>query len=196
MIDSASENQNYLMLPWIPILRESLDAEYADRPRIATLASVDAQHRPRARSVILRRIDDADGALWIVSSAHSEKNGQLRQTPAAALVLYLPVAREQFRLFGPAKIIRRGDDEPARQAFWVSISDAARATFYWPTIGQPANHDSAIPAALPSTTPMPDHFELIRIDPVEAEHLATATLPHLRIRWRAENGWRPEPINA
>jgi len=182
------------MHPWLPIFRDALDAEYDDRPRIATLATVDAEHRPRARSVILRRIDD-DGALWIVSSAYSDKNGQLRQTPAAELVLYLPNAREQFRLFGPAGVIGRGDDEPARRAFWVSLSDAARATFYWPTIGQPANNDSAIPATLPPDTPMRDHFELIRIAPVQVEHLTTANLPHRRTRYRQSMAWQPEAIN-
>ncbi|MDB5318566.1 MAG: hypothetical protein JWN40_197 [Phycisphaerales bacterium] len=194
MIDSVLEILNGHMLPWLPIFRDALDAEYGERPRIATLATVDAEHRPRARSVILRRIDD-NGALWIVSSAHSEKNGQIRQTPAAELVLYLPIAREQFRLFGPAGIIGRVDDEAARQAFWATLSDAARASFYWPTIGQPANNDSAVPAALPPDTPVPDHFELIRIQPIQVEHLTTAALPHRRTRYRQSTAWQPEPIN-
>jgi PPOX class probable FMN-dependent enzyme len=183
-------------MPWLPILRQSLDAEYADRPRIATLATVDAEHRPRARTVILRRIDDDDGTLTIVSSAQSHKNAQLRHTPAAELVLYLPTSREQFRLFGHVTVIGRGDDDLARQTFWESLSDAARATFYWPTIGQPANNDAPVPAALPPTTPMPAHFELIRLTPSEVEHLTTATLPHRRTRWRAQTHWRPEPINV
>jgi pyridoxamine 5'-phosphate oxidase len=181
-------------MPWLDILRESLDAEYADRPRIATLATVDAQHRPRARSVILRRIDH-DGTLTIVSSAHSQKNAQLRHTPSAELVLYLPTRREQFRLFGHVTLIGRGDDEAARQAFWTSLSDPARATFYWPTIGQPTDNTAPVPAALPPTTPMPDHFELIRLHPAQVEHLTTASLPHQRTRYRQATAWRPEPIN-
>jgi pyridoxamine 5'-phosphate oxidase len=182
------------MLTWLPIFRDALDAEYGERPRIATLATVDAEHRPRARTVVVRRIDD-DGALWIVSSAYSDKNAQLRQTPAAELVLYLPNAREQFRLFGPASVIGRGDDEPARQAFWATLSDAARATFYWPIIGQPATNAAAVPAVLPASTPMPDHFELIRIAPAQVEHLTTANLPHRRTRYRQSAAWQPEPIN-
>jgi PPOX class probable FMN-dependent enzyme len=181
-------------MSWLDLLRESLATEYADRPRIATLATVDAEHQPRARTVILRRIDD-DGTLTIVSSAHSQKNAQLRHTPSAELVLYLPTRREQFRLFGPVTLLGRGDDEPARQAFWHSLSDPARATFYWPTIGQPADTTTTVPAALPPTTRMPEHFELIRLHPSQVEHLTTATLPHQRTRWRAQTHWRPEPIN-
>lgn len=183
------------MFPWLPILRASLDAEYADRPRIAILATVDAAGHPRARTVILRRIDDDDGALWIVSSAHSDKNAQLRQAPAAELVLYLPTSREQFCLAGQATVIGRGDDEPLRQQFWTSLSDPARASFFWPTIGQPAKGDGIVPAAIPASAPMPDNFELLSLRPIQVEHLTTASLPHLRTRWRAQTYWQPEPIN-
>ena len=182
------------MLPWLSILCASLDTEYADRPRIGTLATVDPTGQPRARTVILRQIDP-DGALWIVSSAHSDKNAQLRQTPAAELVLYLPTSREQFRLFGQATVIGRRADDQSREQFWTTLSDAARATFFWPTIGRPANNDAPVPAAMPASAAIPDHFELLRLNPTQVEHLATATLPHLRTRWRAETNWQAEPIN-
>ena len=182
-----------MTIPWLPILRDALDLEYADRPRIATLATIDAD-RPRARSVILRRIDD-DGTLWIVSSAHSEKNRQLRQTPHAELVLYLPTSREQFRLFGQAKAVGKGGDEPFRQQFWRSLSDVGRSTFFWPTIGKPYNECDPVPTAVSADTPMPDNFEPIAIRPEEVEHLTTAQIPHRRKRWRKQESWQPQSIN-
>jgi pyridoxamine 5'-phosphate oxidase len=182
------------MLPWLPILRSALDAEYADRPRIATLATIDFNRQPRARTVILRRIDD-DGALWIASDGHSDKNAHLRNRDDAELVLYLPTSREQFRIFGRCKVIGSGEDESFRQQFWQALSDAARAMFFWPTIEQPVTENQPVPTAAPATTPMPDNFELIALRPEQVEHLTTASIPHRRTRWRAHTNWRPEPIN-
>jgi PPOX class probable FMN-dependent enzyme len=180
------------MPPWLPILHDALDVEYADRPRIATLATIDLDRQPRARTVILRRIDD-DGTLWIVSDGQSDKNAQLRHIPIAELVLYLPTSRQQFRLFGPCNVIGRGDDEPLRQQFWPTLSDAARATFFWPPIDQPTG--GPLPSAVPATAPMPDRFELLRLRPDQVEHLVTTTIPHHRTRYRKATEWQPEPIN-
>jgi pyridoxamine 5'-phosphate oxidase len=182
------------MLPWLPILRSALDAEYADRPRIATLATIDFDRQPRARTVILRRIDD-DGTLWIASDAHSDKNAHLRNRDDAELVLYLPASREQFRIFGRCRIIGRGDDEPVRLQFWQSLSDTARAMFLWPTIGQPVIENQTVPTAVPKTTPMPDNFELIALRPEQVQHLTTTSIPHRRTRYRRFSAWQPESIN-
>lgn len=185
---------NPASLPWLPILRDAVDVEYGDRPRIVTLATVDANHHPRARTVILRRLDDA-GALWITSSAHAQKNAHLRQTPFAEIVVYLPASRQQFRLAGFARVICAGVDEPLRQRFWLNLSDAARATFFWPTIGELAIAGDSPPAAVPASIPMPDIFELIALHPDQVERLTTSTLPHRRTRWRQQSGWNAEALN-
>lgn len=185
---------NPAMLLWLGIFQEALADEYADRPRIVTLATVDAQNHPRARTVILRQIDN-DGRLWITSSGKAEKNAHLRNAPFAEIVAYLPTRREQFRLAGAVKVIGQGDDNAVRQRFWQTLSDAARATFYWPIIGQPVQPGENPPAAIPASTPMPDHFELIAIHPEIVEHLTTASIPHRRTRWQQANEWEPERIN-
>jgi PPOX class probable FMN-dependent enzyme len=182
------------MLPWLSILRSALDAEYAERPRIATLATIDFDRQPRARTVILRRVDD-EGALWIGSDGKSDKNAHLRNMSDAELVLYLPTSREQFRIFGRCRVIGRGDDEPFRQQFWLSLSDPARAMFFWPTVEQPVSGNQSVPTALPATTPMPDNFELIALRPEQVEHLTTAQIPHRRTRYRKFSAWSPESIN-
>ena len=182
------------MLPWLPILRRALEAEYADRPRIATLATIDLDRQPRARTVILRRIDD-DGTLWIASDGHSDKNAHLRHTADAELVFYLPTSREQFRIFGRCRVIGRGDDERVRQQFWQSLSDPARAMFFWPTIEQPVTENQTIPTAIPYTTPMPVNFELIALRPDQVEHLSIAVIPHRRTRYCKFAAWTPESIN-
>lgn len=181
-------------MAWLTVFRQSLQNEYADNPRIVTLASVDAKRRPRARSVILRRIDD-NGALWITSNAFAAKNAQLREWPFAEITAYLPKNREQFRLSGAARVIGPEDDDALRESFWKSISDAARATFFWPAIGQPARQEDPVPASIDAAVPMPPVFELIELQPDQVEHLATAAIPHRRTRWREELEWAQERIN-
>lgn len=179
---------------WHDILQDALDLEHAGSPWIATLATVDETSRPRARTVILRRID-ADGSAWIISSSHSDKNAHLRKAPSAELVLYLPKRREQFRILGICQINGAGNNDTLRQKFWQSISDAARATFFWPTIGRPASGCEPVVSAIPGDTPMPESFEILILAPDQVEHLTTADLPHLRTRWRRETGWQGEAIN-
>lgn len=185
-----------MTLPWLLILRDALDLELGPRPRIATLATVDSHHRPRARSVVMRQIDDDDGALHVVSDARSDKNGHLRQTPFAELVFWLPTRQEQFRLAGPARITTEKDDPALLQHFWSALPDASRALFAWPPPGRPrpASDEPFVPA-LAATTPVPDTFELITVRPDQVEYLELAPAPHRRLRWRAQVEWQPEEIN-
>jgi PPOX class probable FMN-dependent enzyme len=182
--------------PWLPILRDALDLEFPpDRPRIAILATVDEHHHPRARSVILRQLDD-DGALHLTSDARSAKNQHLLTTPFAELVLYLPQRREQFRLFGPTTLTTTADDPQLLSHFWNNLSDQARATFTWPAPGHPwKGCDNAFERALPPTTPIPDSFTVITLRPTEVDRLQLSESPHHRTQWRATNGWQPTDLN-
>lgn len=179
---------------WRDILRDALAVEYGTAPWIATLASVDLEGRPRARTVILRRVDE-EGRAWVISSAQSDKNGQLRGLGFAELVVYLPGRREQFRLAGRVRVLGEAEGDGRRGEMWASISDAARATFFWPTIGKPVSGCGPVVESVGASTPMPASFEMIVLSPDRVEHLTTARLPHVRTRWREETGWEAEGIN-
>ncbi|HEY7118867.1 MAG TPA: pyridoxamine 5'-phosphate oxidase family protein [Tepidisphaeraceae bacterium] len=184
------------MIPWLPILRDSLDLEFgADKPRIATLATVDEHHRPSARSIILRQIDD-DGALHFVTDARSPKTAHLRLWPFAELVLWLPIRREQFRLAGPTTITTSADNPTLARQFWTQLTDVSRAMFLWPAPGHPRPDcdDPFVPAA-PATTPIPDSFVLVTLRPDRADHLQLSFHPHRRTRWEQSSAWEPRSIN-
>src|SRR3954469_9056592 len=109
-----------MTLPWLQLLRDALDLEFAEgRPRVATLATVGEDGRPRARNVVVRRIDD-DAALHVVSDARSSKNAHLRKTPFAELVLWLPTRREQFRLAVRTQITGHADPAGVLLEFWAA----------------------------------------------------------------------------
>jgi pyridoxamine 5'-phosphate oxidase len=183
------------MLPWLPILRDALDIEFGGRPRVATAATTDADHRPRARSVVIRRIDD-DGSLYFVSDARSDKNAQLRHFPYAELVFWLPTPRVQIRLAGRAAVVGRGDHPGLVDEFWAALPGPSRALFAWPAPGLPRPaRDDAFILALPASAPAPDNFEVIVVVPDQVEQLELADVPHRRIRWPRETEWQPEDIN-
>ena len=178
---------------WVRLLRDALDDEYGrDRPRIATLATVDERGRPRARSVVCRKLTD-DGATWYVSDGRSEKNAHVRANPSAEIVFWLSGRREQFRILGTMTIV----DGPDRAMLWRELSDAARALFAWPPPGRPRVLDpAAFPERVGADVPPPATFELIVLEPQEVERLVLTTHPHNRRRWwRTDQGWRDAALN-
>lgn len=183
-------------MDWLPILRRDLDVEFGQRPRVATVATVDADGRPRARSVVIRQIDD-DGSVCFVSDARSEKNSHLRRVPFAELVLWLPTNRVQFRLAGRATVAGRGDRPELIDELWASLPGGSRALFAWPAPGRArsADEDDAFATDLPATAPPPDTFEVIVVVPDQVERLELGTTPHRRVRWSGQTGWRAEEIN-
>jgi pyridoxamine 5'-phosphate oxidase len=177
------------------LLKDALDLEWPHAPPVATLATVDAHCRPRARSVIVRNITD-DGNLWIASDARSEKNQHLRTTPDAELVFWLPTTRQQFRLLCEAQVIGKDTADPRRQQAWINLTDATRALFVWPTPGKPRSDcDVDFVRAVSALAPIPDSFELLVLEPDELDHLQLNPHPHRRTRYRLENAWQPEELN-
>src|SRR3954470_22541307 len=97
-------------MDWLVELSASMGSVQRSTPLIATLATVDWQGRPRARSVVCRRIDEEDGSVWIASDARTEKNEHARESKLAELVIWLPQPREQFRLFGDVSVLDLKDE--------------------------------------------------------------------------------------
>jgi pyridoxamine 5'-phosphate oxidase len=180
------------MSAWVAEMRAAIDAEYETRPRVAALATVDEDGRPRVRSVVCRRIED-DGALWIVSDSRSDKNEQARAHAFGEMAFWLPSRREQFRIAGALAVVS-GPDPRLMQA-WHDLSDAARALFFWEAPGSPFGEGQEPPRAVGVEITIPSTFELLVLHPDRAEHLDLNPHPHHRRRWRRVNGWSVDVIN-
>ncbi|HWE95705.1 MAG TPA: pyridoxamine 5'-phosphate oxidase family protein [Tepidisphaeraceae bacterium] len=181
-------------MEWLTEFRRVAGDVAGGRPLVATIATVDAGCSPRARSVVVRHIGD-DGSIWFVSDARSAKNAQLAADNDAEIMVWLPEAREQFRLFGT--VDRLG---PAltgtRMDIWRQMSDASRALFFWPAPGTPRTQDdAAFPATVDAATAPPVTFEVLFLEPLQVEHLRLLTHPHQRRRWRSDTGWEREELN-
>lgn len=178
--------------PWVPLLRSEVAAEFADRPWIGVLASVDASGAPRVRCVVVRAIDDK-GRLAIVSDARSRKNAELRREPRAALAIWLAGRRAQFRLEGRVDVVEREDAR--RAAAWRSLSDASRAMFAWPQPGAAWTGEEGFVDAVPAGAAPPPTFELLRFSARSVERLLLSTRPHERVCWSIDDGWTARRVN-
>ncbi len=183
-------------MEWLVELSAALGTVQRNAPLIATLATVDWQGRPRARSVVCRRIAD-DGSLWIASDARSEKNEHAKERKQAELVVWLPQPREQFRLFGDVSVLDLSDQTGQRLELWQALTDESRALFFWPTPRMPLeSNPAAFPQAIGADKAPPEAFEVIVLRPTQVERLQLQPHPHRRTRWTVEKEWRAEALNA
>lgn len=178
------------MAEWIDVLSKSLADEYGtDKPRVCTMATVDKNGHPRARSVVCRRISP-DGSIWIVSDGRSEKSEQLKATPQCELVFWLPTSREQFRVQGSVKVLDERSKEAVRVELWKELTDQSRALFFWPSPGaKRLDAPETFKESVESATPPPAHFEVLVVRPRRVEQLQLAGHPHRRRRWMLAGNW-------
>jgi pyridoxamine 5'-phosphate oxidase len=183
-------------MDWLIELSAAMGAVQRSTPLIATLATVDFLGRPRARSVVCRRIDENDGSVWIASDARSEKNEHARESTLAELVIWLPQPREQFRLFGDVSVLDVRDESGRRRQLWQDLTDATRAMFFWPTPGMPLEQKAeAFAKEMPVGEGPPEAFEVLLLRPTQVERLQLQPHSHKRTRWRAEKDWEAEALN-
>lgn len=177
------------MSEWVEELSRGLKEEFADAPQVCTLATIDRNGAPRARSVVCRKVA-ADGSVWVVSDARSEKNEQLKAAPNAEICFWMPNRREQFRVGGSIKIWSANSNEPGRVEVWKNLSDATRATFFWPSPGaKRLDPPESFVAAVEATRPPPPSFEVLILRPRCVEQLQLNQNPHRRRRWMLAGNW-------
>jgi PPOX class probable FMN-dependent enzyme len=182
------------MLQWLQEFNEALDREYAQSPRIVSLASVDRSGAPHVRSVVIRRIDN-EGRLFFATDARTEKNNQFRGDRSAEVLAWLPSVRCQFRIAGETKIVAYPEDEALRRAIWRGMSDLTRSVFFWPTPGIARATDEAFAQAVAADVPPPQTFEILIVEPRQVDRLSVASHPHRRMVWRADTKWAGVEVN-
>jgi PPOX class probable FMN-dependent enzyme len=191
------------MIEWLEQLRADFAQEYGPGPKVVTLATIDEENRPRARSVVVRALRDG-GDLVVASDARSDKNAQVHKCGGAEVCAWLPKLRRQHRLNCRAGVIGQlpsftSDDlqlQGLRQQVWGELSESARALFSWPSPGQSRDADpAAFPSAIRAGLP-PTNFELLYLMPREVDVLDLNQHPHLRRIWRRdETRWAAVDVN-
>ncbi len=148
--------------------------------RHPTLATVTAQGHPRARTVVLRAADKAEGTLRMYTDLHSAKVAELRGTPFAALHVWDNAAHLQIRISGVVSVLTGADVA----ALWDKVPDQSRKAYG----GKPCPGTPISDALEYSKIPDASAFAVLQftINTLDALHLGP---DHRRAEFRRENEW-------
>ncbi|WP_411870819.1 pyridoxamine 5'-phosphate oxidase family protein [Vulcanococcus limneticus] len=181
--------------PWRPLLKAARQREgRAPQARWLQLATVATDGSPRLRTLVFRGWA-GPAQLDLLTDGRSSKASQLQADPRVELGWLLPKARSQFRLRGRRLELEAEALEAARRQHWQQLTPSGRALWGWPAPGTSLQPETAFPLELADDTPMPEHFELLRIDLSQVELLELSGSPHRLRRWRAAEGWTGEELN-
>jgi pyridoxamine 5'-phosphate oxidase len=173
-------------------IADAFEAEVGE-PNAMTLATVDAQGRPDARVVLLRRITD-DAVVWF-TDRRSAKGTQLAATPHAALVLHWQPLERQVRLRGPVREL----DDAESDAYFASRPRGSRLSAWASHQSQPTPSREAYEAQVEEVearfagvedVPRPPYWGGYALTPIEAElWQGRRSRRHDRLRFvRADSG--------
>jgi pyridoxamine 5'-phosphate oxidase len=181
--------------PWRPLLRGAREREgRSPAARWLQLATVAADGTPRVRTLVFRGWAEAS-VLDLLSDGRSAKVAELRQQPAVELCWLLPRARCQFRLRGQRLVLPADVEQQQRQRHWQSLKPSGRALWGWPAPGAALAAAEEFPTELSDEVPLPEPFELLRIDLEQVELLELRDHPHQRRRWCRSNEWSETRLN-
>ena len=149
--------------PWRPLLRSAREREgRSPQARWLQLATVAGDGTPRVRTLVFRGWAGST-ALDLLTDGRSAKPAELAQQPAVELCWLLPRARSQFRLRGSLQTLPPEQEQRERERHWQMLSPGGRSLWGWPPPGEPFDPEAAFPEQLPDGSPLPDHFQLLRI---------------------------------
>lgn len=178
-------------------LDEAVTAEGGE-PTAMSLATVDHDGRPSARTVLLKRVDHG---LVFVTNLGSRKSRHLAANPHAALLLQWDELERQIEVEGAAE---RLDDADA-DALFAARPRQARLTAWASAQSQPVADRHELEQALAEVTarfeghdvPRPPQWGGWRIVPAQIElWQGRAGRLHDRLRYRRDAGgtWRVERL--
>lgn len=192
---TADSRPNEALPAWRPLLRGAREREgRSPAARWLQLATVAGDGTPRVRTLVFRGWG-GPAALDLLTDARSAKSAELPCQPAVELCWLLPRARSQFRLRGRVTDLEADLLEREREQQWQRLTPGGRALWGWPEPGTAFDATASFPAELSDTTPLPPHFQLLRIALEQVELLELSAQPHHRRRWRAATGWQEQRLN-
>jgi pyridoxamine 5'-phosphate oxidase len=192
--DAAPPDPFELLSAWV---LGAVDAG-VEQPLAMTLATVDAEGDPNARTLLLK--DVTHEGIWFASMDDGPKGAELRAHPAAAVVLYW---REQGRQVRARGRVERGPREVAERDFLArhpaarAAAIAGRQSSPLPeseTLGMARASASALIAGNPNF--VPPSWTAYKLVPHEIEFWqAAARREQLRLRYRHDGeGWASERL--
>jgi PPOX class probable FMN-dependent enzyme len=192
---------------WRPSLDRALEGNSrSHQHRFVQLATVRPDGRPAVRTLVFRGFLGDSSDMVFTTDARSAKCAEIRRSPEAEICWYFAGTREQFRLYGGVRLVDASLDEhlhearvlhEARRDTWRALSDETRASFAWPTPGEPRDPGFAFPTTPPDAETPLDSFALIVFWAREVDHLVLDGNPQHRWKYVADSSgrWSGQEVN-
>lgn len=160
--------------------------------RTPVLSTIGLDGAPRARVLVLRKVEPQPGLLWIHTDSRSAKVAELAAEPRAALTFWDARRSLQLRVEGEAQFLT----DAARLAeAWARVPDASRRNYA--TVQPPGSVDDGS-AALPAVGPTGDGESNFAMGAIRADRLEWLWLGpdrHLRGESRRQaDGWESRAL--
>ena len=155
----------------------------ADRRAAArhpTLATVDAEGRPRARTVVLRGADQAAARLRVYTDRKADKVVELQATPWASMHVWDQTAHLQLRLVAETVI----HTDAAAQGIWAGLSAHAQRCYGF----QPPSGAAISDALDYEVWPSAQDFAILELNVAQLEVLYLGRR-HRRAGFDRADGW-------
>ncbi|WP_375455541.1 pyridoxamine 5'-phosphate oxidase family protein [uncultured Methylobacterium sp.] len=160
-----------------------------------SLATVDAQGRPRIRTVVLRAADAAAGTLRVHCDRRSDKAAEVAAHAAVALHAYDRAAKIQLRIEGRAGLHA---DDALTDAAWEGSRAMSRVCYGiapGPGTGLDSGGAYTVPDEAAALTIGRPNFSAVVIQAEALDFLYLDRRGHRRAGWRREGagwigGWR------
>jgi pyridoxamine 5'-phosphate oxidase len=169
-------------------------------PTAMVLATISAEGRPRARTVLLKAHDQAGFTFY--SNRTSRKGQDLAANPRACVVFPWYAMRRQVTAEGSVRIMSQADSEPYYRSRPRGSQIGAWASRQSQVIGSRTELDARVAEleerwAPPATVPMPDFWGGYVLMPETVEFWQACTFRlHDRLRYRRhDGGWTIERLS-
>ncbi len=166
---------------WQSLGRGVADSRHPARQ--PTFATVSPDGWPEARTVVLRKAEEATVSVQVQTDLHSDKIKSLRASPRAALHVWIEKQRLQIRIQTEVEILQGS----AVRDLWEKVPDISRQSY-----GITPAPGTSIPGSLDYVkSPDPDTFAVLHCQMVHVDlvHLGE---DHRRARFTRARDWAGE----
>ena len=171
--------------------------------RYLQLATIRDDGSPACRTVVFRSMVSDQNLLEMITDNRSDKVDEISKNPRGEICWYFSRSREQFRLSGLLSLAgAENNDQGNRLHRWSTLSDGAKAQFFWPSpgVGPAQTLPELVPEPErdgPDLSVPPETFLVMQLQVTRVDHLTLKGSPQTRVisTLSDQRQWSSQDVN-